>query len=55
MVEAQQRLMEMEQRELEAIVNRRCVKELHLWRKVLKFQILSILCGHKQNKTMTNI
>ncbi len=29
--------------------------KLHVWRKVLKFEILTNSCGHKQNKIMINM
>jgi hypothetical protein len=31
------------------------VEELHFWKNVLKFQTLNDSCGHRQNKTMTNM
>jgi hypothetical protein len=46
-----------ERRELEVVakINAQSSTKLHLWKKVLKFQTLSNLCGHKQNKIMTNM
>ncbi len=54
---AQQTLMEMEQCEVETIAKRRCtiLDGVTLLEKSIKNHILSILCGHKRNKTMINI
>jgi hypothetical protein len=57
MAEAQRRAMEIEKRELEAIVKRRCtiLDIITIFKKILKFHIVSDSCGHRQNITMINM